>query len=179
MNKDSMDDGGNVDRRDFLKKAGVVAWTIPAMQVVNMGGALAGVDGVNTSVTTTTVPPTTLPPRCEDFYYRLKADLTDGGWVWIKGQGENDCIKGDYLDLVPDGIPLGISGDAESATVKHELENCEIVKAYHKAGSPNQGEACFEGQIGDGGSYATFTAQQHGISHVELIIKCCVRSDAR
>ena len=42
------------DRRDFLKKAGAVAWAVPAMQAVNMAAAAAGVEG---SVVSTTRPP--------------------------------------------------------------------------------------------------------------------------
>ena len=161
------------DRRDFLKKAGVVAWTVPAIQVVNMTGALAG--DIATSVTTTTVPPITRPPECRDVYYRLKAEPGDGGWVWVKGEGAQDCLTGgDWEDLIPTGLDIGMSGSSESVTVKHGLDNCEIIKAYHKAGSANQGDSCFEGLIGDGGSYVTFTAEEHGISHVELIVKCCV-----
>lgn len=51
-------------RRDFLKKAGTVAWAVPAISAVNMTGALAGGDVV-TSVTDPTKPPTTRPmPPC-------------------------------------------------------------------------------------------------------------------
>lgn len=164
-------------RRDFLKKAGVAAWTVPAVQVVNMTGALAG--DVNTSVTTTSRPPTTPPPPpCEETGFRLKADLEGDGWVWTKGEGAQDCLTGgDWTDLVPTGLPVSIEGNAEYAVVKHDLPDCKIVMAYHKAGSANQGEQCFIGEIGGGGAYAEFTAQQHGISHVELIVECCVEAN--
>ena len=43
------------DRRDFLKKAGAVAWVVPTMQVLNVTSAAAGT--TNISVVTTTEPP--------------------------------------------------------------------------------------------------------------------------
>lgn len=165
-------------RRDFLKKAGVAAWTVPAVQVVNMTGALAG--DVNTSVTTSTRPPTTPPPPpCTEVYFRLKAEPKGSGWVWVKGEGRNDCLTGgDWDPLVPDGLPIYIEGDEEKVVVTHRIEGCYIYKAYHKAGSPNQGTACFAAEIDDDketlGGMATFTAQPKGISHVELIVCCCV-----
>lgn len=162
-------------RRDFLKKAGVAAWTIPAVQVVNMTGALAG--DTNTSVTTTTVPPTTRPPRpCQEYVmYRLKAEPKGDGWTWVKGEGRNDCLTGgDWSDLVPDSIPVFIKGDIEQVTVSHELKDCKIKYAAHKAGSPNQGVACFEAKIAGDGSYAVFTKGDKDISHIELVVACCV-----
>lgn len=164
-------------RRDFLKKAGVAAWTVPAVQVVNMTGALAG--EVNVSVVTTTTPPTTRPPDCREVYFRLKAEPSGRGWVWTKGEGRNDCITGgDWEALVPDGLPISIEGDEEKVVVKHEIPDCYIVRAAHKAGSPRQGTACFAAEINDKkdepGGYAIFTAQDKGISHVELIVCCCI-----
>lgn len=35
----------SASRRQFLKKAGTVAWVVPTMQVVNMAAASAGVNG--------------------------------------------------------------------------------------------------------------------------------------
>lgn len=49
-----MDDQTN--RRDFLKRAGAVAWVVPTMQVVNMTAAMAGNDGTQASVVDTTRP---------------------------------------------------------------------------------------------------------------------------
>ena len=117
-------------RRDFLKKAGVAAWTVPAVQVVNMTGALAG--DVNTSVTTTTPPPTTRPPECKDVYYRLKAEPSGDGWVWKTGKGNQDCLTDPkWIDLDPSNLPVKIEGTVEKVTVSHKLEDCAIVKAYH------------------------------------------------
>ena len=58
------------DRRDFLKKAGTVAWAVPAMQAVNMASAAAGVEGSVVSTTrppasTTTTTTTEAPEPCE------------------------------------------------------------------------------------------------------------------
>lgn len=170
-----IDRGDAVDRRGFIKKAGTVAWTVPAIQVINMTGALAG--DVNTSVTTTTLPPTTVPGDCVEVHYRLKAEWQGDGWVWVTGNGNgNDCLIGDWQDILP---PQGvyITGDPEKATVTHELPDCEIVKAYHKAGSdksPNQDVECFMGDIADGGGSVTFTKDGPGISHIEFVVKCCV-----
>ena len=157
-----------VDRRDFIKRAGVVAWTVPAIQVANMTGALAGT--TNTSVTTSTTPPVTRPGDCVDVEYRLKADWQDGGWVWVEGEGANDClVGGDWTDMIPTESAVTITGDPEMATVTHDLDHCEITQALHK-----EANDCVEGEIGEDGAYATFTAVNHGISHVELIITCCV-----
>lgn len=159
-------DPGSVGRREFLKQAGKVAWTVPAVQVVNMSGALAGV--VNTSVTTTTAPPVTTPGGCVDVLYRLKAEWEDDGWVWVKGEGANDCLTGgDWTDLIPTDLPVTITGDDESAVVRHDLQDCTITMAAHKAA-----RTCVAAET-DGAS-ATFTATDHGISHVELIVSCCV-----
>ncbi len=154
------------DRRQFLTQTGKVAWMVPALQVVNMTGALAG--EFNTSVTTTT-PPTTRPGDCVDVLYRLKAEWTGDGWVWVKGEGSNDClVGGDWTDLVPTDLPVTITGDSELVVVTHELPDCEITAASHKAGT-----ACVAADV-DGAS-ATFTAGARAISHVELVVTCCVR----
>ena len=172
-------DREGTDRRQFLRKAGVVAWTIPAMQVVNMTGALAG--EVNTSVTTTSTPPTTRPPEpCEDTTtLRLKAKPTDGGWVWedAGNPGKNDCIQDGFdsgINPTTASLPVYVSGDLESVKVSHELDDCWIVKGYHKAGSPNQGQACWPAEVAADGSYAVFTAGDKEISHIELLVECCV-----
>lgn len=160
-------------RRDFLKKAGVAAWTVPAVQVVNMSGALAGV--TNTSVTTTS-PPTTAPkPPCTEFvYYRLKADWNGGGYTWTKGEGNQDCLTGgDWEDLIPNGLPIFVDGDDEMVEVSHELPGCEIYMAMHKAGSARQGQHCFPATIAADGSSAVFMKGDKDISHIELIVKCC------
>lgn len=46
------------DRRAFIKRAGAVAWAVPAMSALNLSAAVAG-EPVNTSVTDTTMGPTT------------------------------------------------------------------------------------------------------------------------
>ena len=60
-------------RRQFLKRAGVVAWTVPTLQVVNMAAAAAGqtagsvvVTAPSTTATTTsTTTTTTTTPPCQ------------------------------------------------------------------------------------------------------------------
>ena len=161
-------------RREFLKKAGAVAWVVPTMQVVNMASAAAG--EATGSMVTTTPPPststttTTEAPECEEYvYYRLKANWTGNGWSWDKGIGANDCIKdGTPLDGDDLGANISITGDERKATVSHSLPDCEIVKAAHKAG-----QNCLSGMVAADGSYAMFTADPQDISHVELLVKCC------
>lgn len=153
-------------RREFLRQTGKVVWTVPALQVVNMTGALAG--EFNTSVTTTTMPPTTRPVDCVDVLYRLKAEWTGAGWLWVKGEGANDClVGGEWTDLIPTDLPVTITGDDESVVVTHQLPDCAITMASHKAGT-----ACVAAEV-DGVS-ATFTAGARAISHVELVVTCCV-----
>jgi hypothetical protein len=159
------DDTRDRGRREFLKQAGKAAWTVPAIQVVNMTGALAGT--TNTSVTTTTMPPTTRPPECVDVLYRLKAEWTGDGWAWVKGEGANDCLTGGtWTDLVPTDLPVMIEGDDELAVVTHDLPDCEITMAAHKAGT-----SCVPAQVD--GTSAIFTAGANAISHIELVVECC------
>jgi len=160
--------GDQVDRRRFIKRAGTVAWTIPAMQVVNMTGALAGAS--NTSVTGATTVPPAPPGGCEEVYYRLKAAWASDGWVWLKGSDEGDCFtEGEWADLIPNDLPVTISGDAERAVVEHELADCEIYAAAH-----SEGGKCVEAEIGDAGAYAKFESSEDGIAQIELLVKCCV-----
>lgn len=159
---------GAVDRRGFIKRAGVVAWTVPAIQAANMTGALAGT--TNTSVTTSTAPPTTRPGDCVDVEYRIKAEWQGGTWVWVKGEGANDClVAGDWSEMIPTEPAVWITGDPEKATVIHELEDCRITQAMHK-----EAKTCVAAEVAPDGSHATFTAVDNGISHVELIVTCCV-----
>ncbi len=158
-------------RREFLKKAGKVAWIVPTIQVVNMAGAAAGDLNGSAVTTTSTSSTTTEPPECREFvYYRLKADWNGQSYDWQSGIGANDCItEGSAIDGDDLGGSLSISGDERSATVRHTLENCEIVRAAHKAG-----QACVEGHVAADGSYAMFEAGDgQDISHVELLVKCC------
>jgi hypothetical protein len=167
-------------RRDFLKKAGAVAWVVPTLQVVNMASAAAG--DVGGSVVSTTRPPsttttttTTEPPECTEYvYYRLKADWDGSKYVWKDGIGANDCIKeGTSLDGDALGAAISVSGTDREATITHTLDDCEIMKAAHKAG-----QACIAGTVAADGSYAMFSAGADGqaISHVEILVKCCVRN---
>ena len=167
MGKDEeMNVEGN-SRRDFLKKAGVAAWTVPAVQVVNMTGALAG--SVNASVTTTTGPPTTPPPPpCRDeVCYRIKWEVDEQGWD--VGTGRNDCIENGDCENADGGLFATASGDEEKVTVTiKDGVDCRIVEVGQKAG-----QNCEGGWIAADGKSAEFTQIDKGISHVELILVCC------
>jgi hypothetical protein len=169
--------GHGESRRDFLKKAGAVAWIVPSIQLVNMASAAAGVDGsvVTTgppSSTSTTTTTTTEPPDCQELvYYRFKANWNGQSYVWDGGVGANDCITDGFARSGADfGAGLSLSGDARTATVSHSLPDCGIVMAAHKAG-----QACVAGSVAADGSAATFTAGDgQDISHIEFKVKCCV-----
>lgn len=175
MHEESQGTAGE-SRRDFLKKAGAVAWVVPTLQVVNMASAAAG-DTAGSMVTTTPPPSTSKPPECVEYvYYRLKADWTGNSYQWEDGIGRNDCIKdGKPLDGDDLGAAISISGDEREAVVKHSLPDCEIKMAKYKAG-----QDCKDGMVAADGSYAKFSAGPEGrdnkdISHVELLVKCCVK----
>lgn len=153
-------------RREFLKKAGAVAWVVPTMQIVNMAAASAQTSG---SIVTTTKPgsttttTTTSKPPCIDTLCRIKANY-EGGWQWDTGQGANDCLTGDWGGCDVRDIGASITGDDKQATVRVS-PNCTILSAKHKGG-----QICVDAVV-DGNS-ATFTAVGHGISHVELVVEC-------
>lgn len=163
MHEDSHDSVGE-SRRDFLKKAGAVAWVVPTMQIVNMAAASAQTNG---SVVDTTKPrgstTTTTKPPCVDTLCRIKADL-NGRWTWDTGQGRNDCLTGDWGGCDVNDIGASVSGDEKQATVTVS-KDCRIVSAKHKAG-----QTCVDAAIN--GNTATFTAIGKDISHVELVVEC-------
>lgn len=163
--------GTGQSRRDFLKKAGAVAWVVPTLQIVNMASAAAG-DTTGSMVTTTPPPSTTSgPPDCQELvYYRFKANWNGQAYVWDAGVGTNDCIKDGLARSGADFAAITLSGDARQATVSHSLPDCSIVAAQHKAG-----QACIGGSIAADGSSAGFSAGDgQDISHVEFKVKCCV-----
>ena len=171
-------------RREFLKKAGKVAWMVPTIQVVNMAAAAAGevngsvVTTTSTSTTsttsTTTTTTTTEPPRCDNFC-TIKADWTGNGYAWGDGAlGAQACIEGDYDKCNGGQLGFGWNGDERKVTVTAP-DNCKIIEAYHKAGSVNQPEgACTKAMVANDGSYAMFDAGDDGrdISNIQLLI-CC------
>ncbi len=163
-------DSSSASRRDFLKKAGAVAWVVPTMQIVNM--ASAGAAG-HTGGSVVTTPPPTRPPVCVEWKTcRIKADW-EGGWHWDSGVGRNDCIRdgeGQEWERC-DNSMVGaiISGDERGATV-HVPHDCEIVGAAHKAG-----QGCIPAWISEDKTMARFAADPKDISHVELVVRCCVK----
>jgi hypothetical protein len=134
---------------------------------------------------TTTEPPTTT--ECNVWItYRLKADY-DGDsrtFIWESNptmEGNNDCITDDtmwdagadgsmYIDLI-DADMMGDEIDAITAKIKNGVD-CVILR-----GTSKEGNACYEGdllnnkciRLGD-------TMTQMAISHIELLIKCCVET---
>ncbi len=174
-----MNDGG---RREFLKKAGAVAWMVPTVQIVNMAAAGAQTTGsmvtttpppstTEATTTTTTTTTTTQPPgECERYQVcRIKADWTGDGWQWDSGVGANDCIQnGDWERCTGPEIGAQISGDNRQAIVT-VLAGCDIVMASHKAG-----QACLPAAVTNQARTATFTANPQDISHVELVVRCCI-----
>ena len=162
--QDKSHESSGESRREFLKKAGAVAWIVPTMQIVNMASASAQTNG---SVVTTTKPP---DPVCvEHKTCRVKADW-DGGWHWDSGVGANDCIQsGDWERCDARDMDIVISGDEKGATVTVGA-GCEIMRAAHKAGRD-----CLPASISNDGRTARFSANPKDISHVELVVKCCVK----
>ena len=97
-------------RREFLKKAGKVAWVVPTLQVVNMSAALAGGDGTGGSVVVTT-PPTTESPRCE--CQLIEKDRQPAGnesaQVNFHLEIDRDCAsRAEYLEGFADGDSFGL-----------------------------------------------------------------------
>lgn len=173
-------------RRDFLKKAGVVAWTVPAVQVVNMAGALAG--GTNTSVTTTTVPSTTRPP-CREVTLRLKAVYSDRdgvGFVWTTERNDGDCVE-KYDTVDPSNLPIWIGEREPYLVVSHEIRECRIVSGYAKMAVRQEDDrvgadgvlACVPGKVADNGSYIKWEGRggEGGIYQVEIVVECCLPDD--
>jgi len=177
--QDKSHDNAGESRRDFLKKAGAVAWVVPTIQIVNMAAAGAQTNG---SIVSTTPPPSTSkPPECTKYVqYRLKADWTGQGYSWTTGEGAQDClVGGDWTGLDGDdlGGAISLEGNDKEVVFKHSLDDCKVIKAAHKAGSAQQGEHCYPATVAGDGSYAKFAAADKDISHIELIVECCVEKN--
>ena len=166
MHDDMSHETAGESRRDFLKKTGTVAWVVPAIQVVNMTSAAAGV--AQGSVVTTTP---TRPPRCIEYKTcRIKAEWKDGGWHWDSGVGRNDCIQsGDWERCDVSEVGAKIEGNESRARVTVPAD-CKIKYAQHKAG-----QDCFPASISNDKRTATFEAGRQGISNVVLVVECCVK----
>lgn len=174
MQDESRESAGE-SRREFLKKAGAVAWVVPTMQIVNMAAAGAQTNG---SVVDPTPPPSsTKPPEeCEDYTIcTIKADWNGNSYIWSDGGlGAKACV--DTADVKCNGNSLGviISGDERSATVTVP-EDCEILQAAHKSGSGDEDEYCTAGT--GSGRTRTFSSEydpsKKDISNIQLLVKCC------
>ena len=175
--QDKSHESSGESRREFLKKAGAVAWVVPTMQIVNMASASAiQTDGsvVDTTrphqSTTTTTTTTTEPPPCEPRVCTIKAEWNGNGWSWSDGALGNtfECVK--PSDNTCDGGKMGavISGDARNAKVTVPDE-CKILDAAHKASTE-----CHEASaISESRHTAWFTAGDHAISNIQLLVECC------
>jgi len=178
---------GNVgeSRRDFLKKAGAVAWVVPTLQVVNMASAAAGV--VEGSMVTTTPPPststttttTTKPPECTEYIYcTVKADWNGNGFAWSDGSlGAKACVEEQNNKCNGGAKGFEYSGDERSVTV-YAPKGCYIMSAAHKAGSGDQDDYCTGAVIASDKMSATFSAERDDrmkdISNIQMVVKCCV-----
>ena len=67
-------------RREFLKKAGTVAWVVPTIQVVNMSAAFAG-DDVSGSVVSTTNPSV---PECSCHLDERGREVLEGDLIQVQ-----------------------------------------------------------------------------------------------
>jgi len=171
---DNSHESSGESRREFLKKAGAVAWVVPTMQIVNMAAASAQTNG---SVVDTTRPPgstttttTTKPPPCAPRVCTIKAEWKDGGWHWSDGSLGNKFVCVKPSDNTCNGAKMGavISGDARNAKVTVPDE-CKILEAAHKAAT----ECHKASAISDSMHSAWFTAGKHDISNIQLLVECC------
>ncbi|MCP3975301.1 MAG: hypothetical protein GY720_12520 [bacterium] len=197
--------GEGASRREFIKKAGVVAgataWAVPTMQIINMAGASAQTNGSVVDPTrppssTTTRPPTTHPPKCD--YWKATAiwhceepdghpgaandgdgRCLDGYWMWVDRSGP--CIKGYPNRVPPKGVYFGRDSNMYRAHVGIELRGCKLVAIQ----APYGDDGCLEGQIVDGGYGAVIGAPvaddngngHHGLKVIEVLIECCADND--
>jgi hypothetical protein len=179
---DKSHESSGESRRDFLKKAGAVAWVVPTMQIVNMAGASAQTNGsvVDTTrpPTTTTTTTTTTKPPCVPRVCTIKAEWTGAGWSWSDGSlGDKPCVSVSDNNCHGGNMGAVISGDSESAKVTVP-DHCTILEAAHKAGSEQSGEQCYKASaISDSRHSAWFTAVDHGISNIQLLVECCHDDD--
>lgn len=125
----------DTSRRQFLKKAGTVAWVVPTIQVVNMSAAMAGGDGAQGSVVVTTTQGTE-PPRC---YCELNVSDVQQGDLGIQFkielhlsegcQGRADNVSISLNGAEPDNYPLmpyyrvTVPFEAPSSTATFEVHD--------------------------------------------------------
>ncbi len=159
------------DRREFLKKAGAVAWVVPTMQVVNMAAAAAGVAG--SAVPPPPPPPSTSQgPGCRTC--RLRAVWEPGrGFVWTDGAVEQgDCLGLPADAEISNGASVGarIEGDGTELIVRL----LDPWRAVEYASQSVAGE-CSRGERGDRGRMVTFRGGEGDaeIRILELIISTC------
>jgi len=168
-------------RRDFLKKAGAVAWVVPTLQVVNMAVAGAG-DVGGSIVTSTSTSTTTEAPGCQQYVYcTIKAEWTGNGYSWSDGAlGTKACVTEQSAQCNGGAEGFQVSGDERSVTVTAPA-GCYIVEAAHKSGSGDADDYCTPASISADQQSATFSAvsddRMKDISNIQMVIKCCVEED--
>lgn len=111
-------------------------------------------------------PPKDDPPKdeCIETLYRIKS-ASASSWESDPGVGAKDCISTD-AEKADGSLFATISGDKRQQVVTVDPD-CVILEAAFKAG-----QNCHSGTVS--GNTATFDAVDKDISHVELIISCCV-----
>jgi hypothetical protein len=161
------EDEQGIDRRQLLKRAaavGAVAWTVPAIQTINMTHALASVGSPG------------------DICYTIKFEA-DGKCESAGGNLEKSfsCL----WDFDPDIIVTDTDGGCMKATLQIMANGewhvtlaagCYLVAGFTKATS----DACqpaytLGGQVAPEGTTGTIVFKpigQHAVSHVELTF-CC------
>lgn len=183
MGEEPRDEGRGTDRREFLKKAGKVAFVVPAIQVLSMVPAGAQSNGsvvVTTMPSATTAPPTTTEAPCEEFIrYRVKGDWNGSSVSWDDGGvGANDCLKdSSQWDSLGNGGALGVTMvTVDTDRVQISVSgDCTIEWVGVKAGNTVCDTFDLTGQQLT--SYVIGPYDAPSISHIEVIIKCCVDSE--
>ena len=193
---DGQEDAGQ-SRREFLKKAGKVAWVVPTLSIVNMAAASAGdINGsvVTTSPPTSTRPPTTTKPPCRKTV-RVKAkfiqepngvlrDGNGGMWEWCEQDDGRSCIDR-QVDEFADGGDIGImiSPNSNAYEIYVGFRNgspCEFVAAagYVSGGDNGRDGACVPGGTNDSSAYvrirrpAANADDNGGLRFAEFVLVC-------
>jgi hypothetical protein len=187
---DGQVDGEGSGRREFLKKAGKIAFVVPAIQVLSMAPAGAQSNG---SVVTTSMPPgSTMPPTsstsstssstttteapCDGTRYRVKLTWdADQGLDWTTGVEDGDCITDSSLwDSEVSGSALGFTFNAtlvgSSGVISAFIaapEGCEIeIVGMTYLDRPCQ-------VIAIGGPTTGFANANPPLVQFEAIVICC------
>jgi hypothetical protein len=164
------EDEPGIDRRQLLKRAvavGAVAWTVPAIQTINMTHALANVGSPG------------------DICYTIKFN-SDGTCSSASANSNLAQSFGCLWDLDPDIIVTDNSGGCTKATLQKVNGNwnvtlaqgCYLVAGFTKAANQCQPAYTLDGQNANevdppaSGTIQFRPIGQHAVSHIELTF-CC------